>query len=173
VYDIWPKSLRGEFHRKVRTLAGNFQLLQLAPWLLSRQNRLRFELISHKLLRLLVPMLLVILLISSVMLANRSLLYTGALAAQIVFYVLAALGTGRGVPVLTRIAAPASAFCMLNAAVVVGFYKFLFTRGPLWKIWTTGASASFAMDGQQGADGNSTLVNLRLHERLREQGMTR
>ena len=158
VYDIWPKNLRGEFHRKVRTLAGNFQLLQLAPWLLLRQNRLRFELISHKLLRLLVPILLVILLMSSALLANRSLLYAGALAAQIVLYVLAALGAGRGTPALMRIAGPASAFCMLNAAVVVGFYKFLFTQGPLWKIWTSAAPASVATDGKQLTDLNPTMV---------------
>jgi len=173
VYDIWPKSLRGEFHRKVRTLAGNFQLLQLAPWLLLRQNRLRFELISHKLLRLLVPILLVILLISSALLANRSLLYAGALAAQIVLYVLATLGAGRGIPVLMRIAGPASAFCMLNAAVVVGFYKFLFTRGPLWKIWTSAAPASVATDGQQRANLNPAMVNMRLHNQVRDRGMTR
>jgi len=165
--------LRGEFHRKVRTLAGNFQLLQLAPWLLSRQNRLRFELISHKLLRLFVPILLVIVLVSSALLANHSLLYTGALTTQIVFYLLAALGAGRGIPFLMRIAGPASAFCMLNAAVVVGFYKFLFTQGPLWKIWTSGASSSFATDEKQGADWNSTTVSLRLHDQLRDQGMTR
>ena len=173
VYDIWPKNLRGEFHRKVRTLAGNFQLLQLAPWLLLRQNRLRFELISHKLLRLVVPILLVILLISSALLANRSLLYAGALAAQIVLYVLAALGAGRGIPVLMRIAGPASAFCMLNAAVVVGFYKFLFTQGPLWKIWTSAAPASVATDGQQRADLNPAMVNIRLHNQVRDRGMTR
>jgi cellulose synthase/poly-beta-1,6-N-acetylglucosamine synthase-like glycosyltransferase len=173
VHDIWPKNLRGEFHRKVRTLAGNFQLLQLAPWLLLRQNRLRFELISHKLLRLLVPILLVILLISSALLANRSLLYAGALAAQIVLYVLAALGAGRGIPVLMRIAGPASAFCMLNAAVVVGFYKFLFTQGPLWKIWTPAAPASVATDGEQRADLNPTMVNMRLHNQVRDRGMTR
>jgi len=170
VYDIWPKSLRGEFHRKVRTLAGNFQLLQLAPWLLLRQNRLRFELISHKLLRLLVPILLVILLISSALLANRSLLYAGALGAQIVLYVLAALGAGRGIPVLMRIAGPASAFCMLNAAVVVGFYKFLFTQGPLWKIWTSAAPASVATDGQQRTDLNPTMVNMRLNNQVRDRG---
>ncbi len=79
VYDTWPKNLRGEFHRKVRTLAGNFQLLQLAPWLLLRQNRLRFELVSHKLLRLVAPILLASMLISSFFLANHSLLYAGAL----------------------------------------------------------------------------------------------
>ncbi len=151
VYDIWPRNLRGEFHRKVRTLAGNFQLLQLAPWLLSRQNRLRFELISHKLMRLLVPILLVLLFVTSTFLADRSVLYAGALAAQIAFYVLAVLGAGRGIPALMRIAGPASAFCMLNAAVVVGFYKFLFTRGPLWKIWTSGAPASVATDGPAGS----------------------
>jgi len=173
VYDIWPKSLQGEFHRKVRTLAGNFQLIQLAPWLLSRQNRLRFELISHKLLRLLAPILLGILLISSAWLANRSWLYAGACAAQIAFYVLAALGTGRSIPILARITAPASAFCMLNAAVVIGFYKFLFTRGPLWKIWTSGASASFAAEGQEGADWNAAMLNLQLDDQLRTRGVTR
>jgi cellulose synthase/poly-beta-1,6-N-acetylglucosamine synthase-like glycosyltransferase len=173
VYDIWPKSLRGEFQRKVRTLAGNFQLMQLAPWLLSRQNRLRFELISHKLLRLLVPLLLVSLLISSTLLANHSLLYAGLLAAQMFFYVLAVLGAGRGMPVLMRIAAPACAFCMLNAAVVVGFYKFLFTRGPLWKIWTTAALASAAADDKQPADLNPTMVNVRLDNRLQKPVMTR
>jgi cellulose synthase/poly-beta-1,6-N-acetylglucosamine synthase-like glycosyltransferase len=171
-YDIWPKSLRGEFHRKVRTLAGNFQLIQLAPWLLSRENRLRFELISHKLMRLLVPILLVILLLCSALLARQSMLYAGALLAQIGFYALAVLGAGRGIPNLTRIAAPASAFCMLNAAVVVGFYKFLFTRGPLWKIWTSGATA-LPTDGQEGADWNATMLNLSLHDQLRTRGLTR
>jgi hypothetical protein len=42
------------------------------------------------------------------------------------------------IPGLNRIAAPASALMVLNAAAVVGFYKFLFTRGPLWKIWNSG-----------------------------------
>jgi glycosyltransferase involved in cell wall biosynthesis len=172
VYDTWPKSLRGEFHRKVRTLAGNFQLLQLAPWLLSKQNRLRFELVSHKLMRLLVPLLLVMLLISSALLAKHSQFYTGACAAQMGFYALAALGSGRGISILTRIAAPASAFCVLNAAVVVGFYKFLFTRGPLWKIWTSGAPAAVT-DGLEATDWNSTRLNLHLNDQLRARGVTR
>ena len=171
VYDIWPKSLRGEFHRKVRTLAGNFQLLQLAPWLLSRQNRLRFELISHKLLRLLVPILLVTLLISSALLASGSLIYAGVLAAQVMFYVLAALGALPGKPFLMRLGAPASAFCILNAAVVVGFYKFLFTRGPLWKIWTPGAFTSVATSGVQETDLSSSIGRMQLHDQLQDPGI--
>jgi len=173
VYDIWPKSLRGEFHRKVRTLAGNFQLIQIAPWLLSRQNRLRFELVSHKLMRLVVPIFLVMLLVSSALLARESVLYAGAFFSQIVFYMLAALGAWRSIPILTRIAAPASAFCMLNAAAVVGFYKFLFTRGPLWKIWTTSVPASLAADGQESVNWNATTLRLDLDDRLRTKGVTR
>jgi poly-beta-1,6-N-acetyl-D-glucosamine synthase len=140
VYDVWPKSCHVEFSRKVRTLAGLFQLLQLAPWLLSRENRVRFEFVSHRLLRLLVPVLLVVLLSTSAMLAMRTRLYAVALAAQLVLYMIAALRPGRGIPILERIASAASAFCMLNVAVVVGFYRFLFTHGPLWKIWIPTAS---------------------------------
>jgi biofilm PGA synthesis N-glycosyltransferase PgaC len=140
---------------------------------LSRQNRLRFELISHKLMRLLVPILLLLLLTSSALLATRSMLYMSVLAVQTLFYVLAALGAGRAIPILTRITAPATAFCMLNAAVVVGFYKFLFTHGPLWKIWTSSEPASLAIDGQAGPDRFSTILSLHLHDRLRTRGVTR
>ena len=150
VYDTWPKTSRHEFDRKVRTLAGNFQLLRLAPWTLSRQNRLRFELISHKFLRLLVPLLLAIMLVTSALLARSSSLYAAALIAQVGMYILAALGVGRGVPLVKRVAGPANAFCMLNAAVVVGFYKFLFTRGPLWKIWGATSVADVVESGGNG-----------------------
>jgi hypothetical protein len=120
-----------------------------------------------------VPILLVILFFSSAWLANRSWLYVGACAAQIVFYVLAALGSMRSIPILTRIAAPASAFCMLNAAVVVGFYKFLFTQGPLWRIWTTGRPVSMATEGNEGEDWNATIVNLQSHEQIRARSAMR
>jgi hypothetical protein len=62
---------------------------------------------------------------------------------------------------------------MLNAAVVVGFYKFLFTRGPLWKIWTSETPAALATDGQQIADWNATMLNLRLQDHLRTRGVMR
>jgi predicted membrane-bound mannosyltransferase len=116
-------------------------------------------------LRLLVPVLLVILLISSALLANHSILYAGVLVSQVVLYLLGALGSGRGIPLLMRVAAPASAFCMLNAAIVVGFYKFLFTRGPLWKIWTSGVPASVARMSERGMALRPTIVNMPLHER--------
>ncbi len=141
VFDAWPSTSAGEFNRKVRTLAGNFQLLQFAPWLWTTQNRLRFELISHKLLRLVVPYLLIVVLGTAFLLGSSRLFLAFAIA-QILFYAGAAVGLIFKNNFLARVAGPAGAFCMLNAAAVTGLYRFLFTRGPLWKIWQPGGSAS-------------------------------
>jgi cellulose synthase/poly-beta-1,6-N-acetylglucosamine synthase-like glycosyltransferase len=151
VYDVWPKSLGAEFDRKVRTLAGNFQLLQLAPWILSAGNRLRFNLVSHKLLRLLVPVLLVIMLGASAMLAFHSHVYTTAFGLQALLYLIASIGARRGLPVAVRVAGAARAFCVMNIAVVVGFYKFISSRGPLWKIWIPAVPIVAATSNDQNA----------------------
>jgi len=120
-----------EFARKVRTLGGNYQLLQLAPWLLSSQNPIRFEFISHKLLRLAVPFALAIVLVTSALLPGP--LYQFALLMQLIFYglsLLAALRLGRGP--LGRAVNVASTFVMLNTAAVVAFANFVAGRKPGW-----------------------------------------
>jgi cellulose synthase/poly-beta-1,6-N-acetylglucosamine synthase-like glycosyltransferase len=137
VYDTWPENVEGEFHRKVRTLAGNFQLFQLAPWTLSPRNRVLFQLVSHKVARLAVPYLLVLLLASSLALSAGSRFYAACAALQVFGWALSIAGLGSRISWLDRIAAPASALLVLNAAAVAGLYKFLATRGPLWKIWNS------------------------------------
>src|SRR4029077_5799086 len=82
-----------EFSRKVRTLSGNYQLVQLAPWLMSRENPVRFEFVSHKLLRLAVPFALAVLLVMSMVLSGP--VYRGALVLQAVFYGLSLLAVLR------------------------------------------------------------------------------
>ncbi len=64
VYD-YPTSLATEFPRKVRTLAGNYQLLKFYPQLLGPQNRMWADFVSYKLGRLVMPFLLIGLLFSS------------------------------------------------------------------------------------------------------------
>jgi cellulose synthase/poly-beta-1,6-N-acetylglucosamine synthase-like glycosyltransferase len=137
VYDIWPKRIGEEFHRKVRTLAGNFQLFHLAPWTLSPRNPVLFQLASHKVMRLVAPYLLVLLFISTLALSYGSLIFAAFAALQISGLIIAIVGLRYRIPVLHRVAAPASAMLVLKAAAVVGLYKFIFTRGPLWKIWTS------------------------------------
>jgi cellulose synthase/poly-beta-1,6-N-acetylglucosamine synthase-like glycosyltransferase len=122
---------RRDFSRKVRTLSGNYQLLQLAPWLLSSENSIRFEFISHKLMRLVAPFALLGLLIASILLSSP--FYHAALFAQLAFYALslAALG-GLNIGPLSRIADPARTFVVLNSAAMVAFVNFVTGRKAVW-----------------------------------------
>ncbi|MGB6974724.1 MAG: glycosyltransferase family 2 protein [Terracidiphilus sp.] len=140
VFDVWPKKMGAEFHRKVRTLAGNFQLIQLAPWLLTTRNRVLFQFVSHKVMRLVVPYLSLLLLASTIALSSGSRLFALIAIAQLLVLSLAVAGLFARIPLLNFISGPASALLMLNAAAVVGLYKFCFTRGPLWRIWTSGTA---------------------------------
>ncbi|HYW39424.1 MAG TPA: glycosyltransferase family 2 protein [Terriglobales bacterium] len=120
-----------EFSRKVRTLSGNYQLLQLAPWLLSSQNAIRFEFVSHKLSRLAVPFALLALLIASIFLPQP--LYRAALGAQLAFYALSlAALAGLKIGPLSRIADPARTFVVLNSAAMVAFINFVTGRKAVW-----------------------------------------
>jgi cellulose synthase/poly-beta-1,6-N-acetylglucosamine synthase-like glycosyltransferase len=134
VWDVWPKTAKGEFRRKVRTLAGNFQLVRVAPWLLTRENRVRAQFISHKLLRLVAPALLFLALLSSLALAHQPL-YLWLAVGQLCFYLLGVLGLRTQLPGLRQITGPAAAFCLLNAAAIAGFWQFIAKGKNLQKIW--------------------------------------
>ena len=120
-----------EFARKVRTLSGNYQLLQLAPWLLTSKNPIRFEFVSHKLLRLAVPFALLGVLLASLFL--RQPFYRAALAAQLAFYGLSlAAMAGFKIGPLSRVADAARTFVVLNSAAVVAFVNFVTGRKAIW-----------------------------------------
>jgi biofilm PGA synthesis N-glycosyltransferase PgaC len=120
-----------EFARKVRTLSGNYQLMQLAPWLLGSSNPIRFEFISHKLSRLIVPFALVALLATSLFLAQP--FYRAALIAQLAFYTLSLIAiAGMKIGPLGRIADPARTFVVLNCAAAVAFVNFVTGRKAVW-----------------------------------------
>jgi len=120
-----------EFKRKVRTLTGNYQLVQLAPWLLGNANPIRFEFVSHKLMRLVIPFALVGLLASSAWLSGP--FYRTVLALQLCFYGLSALAITRvkAGPV-GRIADAALTFVLLNSAAAVAFANFVSGRKAVW-----------------------------------------
>jgi poly-beta-1,6-N-acetyl-D-glucosamine synthase len=131
VWDAPDLGAQREFGRKVRTLSGNYQLLQVAPWLLRQENPVRFEFVSHKLLRLLAPFALAAALVSTVFLPAP--LYRIALACQILFYGLGILGMlpGKKGP-LTLMADAAYTFVMLNVAALMAFGNFVTGRKELW-----------------------------------------
>jgi hypothetical protein len=119
-----------EFSRKVRTLTGNYQLLRLAPWLFSPANPLLFRFVSHKLLRLLVPLLLILMLAASGM--SKGPFYKAAFWMQILFYGLAILGSLSPSSRRFKPVAIANTFVMLNAAAALAFYNFAAGRNSVW-----------------------------------------
>lgn len=125
-----------EYRRKVRTLAGNYQLLSLRPALLDpRRNRLFWQLVSHKLSRLAVPWCLVLLLLASALLVGTHWLYAVALAAQVALYGLALAGwrgARRQRPL--RLTSLPYTFALLNLAAASGLLGFLRgTERASWK----------------------------------------
>ena len=131
IWDTPDLGTRREFSRKVRTLSGIYQLLKLEPWLWGDANPLRFEFISHKLLRLVVPFALCAALFSSFFLP--ALIYRSALTLQLLFYALGAWGTlAKNRNPAGRIADAARTFVLLNLAAVVAFANFIVGRKPAW-----------------------------------------
>jgi cellulose synthase/poly-beta-1,6-N-acetylglucosamine synthase-like glycosyltransferase len=92
-YDAAPPDAAQELRRKMRTLAGNFQLLAQEPRLLVPfVNPIWIQFMSHKLGRLFVPYALIAILVTSVVLASDGWIYGLALVGQLAFYGLAVYG---------------------------------------------------------------------------------
>jgi cellulose synthase/poly-beta-1,6-N-acetylglucosamine synthase-like glycosyltransferase len=130
-WDIADQGTDREFSRKVRTLSGNYQLVQLAPWLLGASNPLRFEFISHKLLRLFAPFALAAAFVASLFLTEP--FYRLALALQLAFYILSLVAMMKvATGPLTRVADAACTFVILNSAAFVAFVNFVTGRRAAW-----------------------------------------
>jgi cellulose synthase/poly-beta-1,6-N-acetylglucosamine synthase-like glycosyltransferase len=112
-----------EFVRKVRTLSGNFQLLALEPALaLPWRNPSWFGLVSHKLVRLLVPYAMLVAFLTTLMLPEPWRFFL--LGGQLMAYSLALarwLTGGQG----SRLSRLCETVVVLNAAVVVGTFRFI------------------------------------------------
>jgi biofilm PGA synthesis N-glycosyltransferase PgaC len=128
-HDTASATARQEFVRKTRTIAGTFQLLSREAWLLNPfSNRLWFETVSHKVLRLALPMLHAAFLVSTAALADAGL-YGLMLAGQVMFYAAALIGaTQRRTRRRSIVFTAPCAMCLLIWATIVGFVRFITHR---------------------------------------------
>lgn len=123
-YDIISKNAAQEWRRKVRTLAGNWQILSLAPWIMFPGiNPLWWRYVSHKLLRLLVPFAMVILFVVSMLLPGS--FFRMFALMQIVFYGIALSGFLLPATRSIRLVNLSYFFMVMNAAAIAGFWKWL------------------------------------------------
>lgn len=130
-YD-YPTSLHSEFLRKVRTLAGNLQLIRLRPQLLGPSNRMWVHFVSYKVARLLLPYAFITLALSSFGLPPPWRI--ASLAGQLFFYGLGALDVW--IPdgwAVKRASSLVRTFVVLMAAAVCGLSVFFVTPRSLWK----------------------------------------
>ena len=126
-FDPQPLEPAAESARKRRTLAGNFQMLARHPrWLLPWRNRLWWQLISHKYLRIFAPAFL-----AQILLANAALLarpfFRLAFLGQCGFYALAAIG-GLFPRLKQRVFSLPAGFVFLNLTTIRAFWHYVRDR---------------------------------------------
>ena len=101
-HDLIAMNPREDFIRKARTIAGTFQLFGRYPWMLSPfRSRVWFKALSHKALRLAIPVLHLALFASNVLLLDVPV-YRLLLTGQVVFYAAAMAGYFQARPERSR-----------------------------------------------------------------------
>jgi cellulose synthase/poly-beta-1,6-N-acetylglucosamine synthase-like glycosyltransferase len=131
-YD-YPTAEGGEFRRRLRTLAGLWQVHVRLPAIFSRANRMRFHFLSHKSARLALPWAILLIWIATIALPASS--YRTFLLVDEVALVAVAL-LDRYIPKwfpLKRISSPARTFLTMNAAAFLALAVFFVPPETLWR----------------------------------------
>jgi cellulose synthase/poly-beta-1,6-N-acetylglucosamine synthase-like glycosyltransferase len=133
--DIPSRDPRQEKLRKVRTIAGNYQLMAAHPEFFAPFcNPILFQLVSHKVLRLAGPFCMALLLVTNAVLAPRALVYQCFLVAQLLAYALPAIGVLWPSFRKWKAVKLATAFLLLNWFAVLGLVEFVRNRNAhLWE----------------------------------------
>jgi cellulose synthase/poly-beta-1,6-N-acetylglucosamine synthase-like glycosyltransferase len=128
-------NIRQEFHRRVRIGSGGYQsLVHLWPLLSPQHGWTSFTFIGHKLLRWLSPFFLLGAAATNVFLLPRPL-YLGIMIGQVCFYITALVGIWvTGDSWLVKIFRGVSLFCSVNAALMLGFFRWATTaQSGMWQ----------------------------------------
>jgi poly-beta-1,6-N-acetyl-D-glucosamine synthase len=132
-YDYASNNVQQEWKRKVRTLSGNWQILNLCPSVLNPFHiKLFWQFFSHKLARLLVPYFLITLFISSV--TAEGMLYSMTALLQICFYLMVLIAFMFPQARQNALIRLCYFFCVLNVAALFSCWIWIFGRHEnVWK----------------------------------------
>lgn len=124
VYDVAESSVSGEFQRKTRTLAGNYQSFLRHRWLFNpAKNPVFLQFLSHKVFRLFVPYAMLLAFVASLL--GSGIFLNIMLLLQLLLYG-AGLANMAGVKGLdNKLFNFIKVFLQLNAAAVAGAIRFL------------------------------------------------
>lgn len=132
-YDEVAESPRQEYHRKVRTLAGNYQIFKVLPQVFNPfRSPVAIQMFSHKLLRLLVPFFMIGVYFTNWDIArDGNLFYSKLFYIQSYFYIMAIVGAlarykNRGIlKAIAQLCGIPYMFCLLNFSALNGFWRFM------------------------------------------------
>jgi cellulose synthase/poly-beta-1,6-N-acetylglucosamine synthase-like glycosyltransferase len=129
----YPTAEGGEFRRKLRTLAGLWQVHLRHPELFTRANRMRFHFLSYKFARLVLPWA-VLLIWGATLALPESGFRTFLLVDELTLAVLALVDyvVPKRFP-LKRISSPARTFLTMNAAALLAVVFVFAAPGTVWK----------------------------------------
>jgi hypothetical protein len=129
----YPSAEGVEFRRRLRTLAGLWQVCTRMPELFTRANRMRVHFLSHKFSRLALPWAILLVAAASLALAAsplRSCLLIGE--ASLAVLALADLAMPKEIP-LKRATSPARTFLSMSAAALLATMVFFVQPATLWR----------------------------------------
>jgi len=129
----YPAAPGGEFRRRLRTLAGLWQLFVGLPQLFTSANRMRFHFLSYKFGRLVLPWAILLILASTIALPDSSW-RSFLLLDECLLLLLAVLDRflPRKFP-LKRITSPARTFLTMNVAALLALLVFFVPPETLWR----------------------------------------
>lgn len=138
-FDAASDSAEQEQRRKIRTLAGNFQLLALRPaLLLPSANPIWWQFLSHKILRVLAPLAMALFFVASALVVSAGPFWLLLFVGQLVAYTITILPETQGAFSKTkplRLIKILRGFVRLQWFAVLGFVWFLQNRQP--QLWQT------------------------------------
>ena len=127
---------KDEFRMRVRVIQQTFSALHRYSEVLSlgEHGLYAFQMISHKVLRYLVPVFLLLILLSNGALLHEHLIFSVSFFAQVACYLLAVLGwAGDKLGLKLGSFALPYYFILANTAIVMAFVKFM--RGESRVVW--------------------------------------
>ena len=130
-YD-YPTPLASEFRRKVRTLAGVYQIVGFYPALLGPRNRMWIHFFSHKLARLLMPWAMIAAAVASFGLPAPWNVWAIGAEASACILALLDVWLPAGFP-LKRLTSPIRTFAVLMAASLCALAILFVPPRMLWK----------------------------------------
>ena len=129
------KSTQGEFTRKIRTLLRGMTTLWYKRKLMNpfRYGSFAYILLSHKLVRWLVPLFLLLAFLTNLLLLD-SIIYSSVFVLQVIFYLFAYLAWKGIFKIGEKIYGKIPLyFCSANLAIVYGWVQFI--SGARQEIW--------------------------------------